>query len=214
MVEQSSAVAPQIENQGRRGPNTLESLGELRHGIRPETVHLYITNAVGRHVSRIDGTYGNIAAHYLEIEHTRRAFSHDFQLHPAALRTAEQFGDIGTLRTYRRTAVHAGYAVAGSDTDTLGRPAGNGAHDYYRIAENIELDAYASETAVERLHGIFHLFGRKVCGMGIELGQHAAYALFDHGTVIERIDIMPRKQAIKLGEFLCLCSRAAFGLPV
>ncbi len=78
------------------------------------------------------------------------------------------------------------------------------AEDDQRVAQHAAPDADADESVFETLSGRFHLVGRKVDGVRIELRQGADYGMFDQRVERYLVDIFVQQLAVYDIELLYL----------
>lgn len=98
----------------------------------------------------------------------------------------------------------------GEQAHLFGGTARNDVDHDDRIAQYVEFDADAAETAVEALLDFDHLLGRYVSRMRVELQQHFADRAFDQLIVVYRIDVGAVQVTVELLEFLQVAGRIVF----
>ena len=91
----------------------------------------------------------------------------DPRLYPAAFRPAQQFRHVDLFDADRAFAVHRDDPVVGEQAHLFGGTARNDVDHDDRIAQYVEFDADAAETAVEALLDFDHLLGRYVSRMRV-----------------------------------------------
>ena len=134
----------------------------------------------------------------------------DPRLYPAAFRPAQQFRHVDLFDADRAFAVHRDDPVVGEQAHLFGGTARNDVDHDDRIAQYVEFDADAAETAVEALLDFDHLLGRYVSRMRVELQQHFADRAFDQRIVVYRIDVGAVQVTVELLEFLQVAGRIVF----
>ena len=204
LVEQSAAVALQIEDQRPGLTQFAVRLPEFGHRGLSEAVHLDVAHAVRDPIGRIDRVERNPVAHEREAQPLRNAVAHDLQRDLRAGLAAQVLRHVGAREAHGLRRVDTHDAVVGPHSGAFGRASGDGVHHDDRVAQHVELHADSAELPVDALAHAPHLLGREVGRMGVEPFEHARNGPLDDWSHVLVVHVEFRQVAVHPGEFLQL----------
>ena len=153
----------------------VEGIGKLLSGGSGKAVHTDVTDFSFYHVRSVEAVHGNLIA----LDGERQQFLHTgtqhFYRHRGAFRSAQAAHHFVRIHFHagNNRVVHFDDAVAGQDTNFLGRPSRHGLNDKEGVGGHIKLDTDAVEISLKGFVEPLHFFRIGIGGMRVEFFQHA-----------------------------------------